>query len=539
MSTLETRLVAAAFLFALALWIRGDRPVFRASFPIGEPVVGVQPVSRPISRFSRAMPIPPVLQPTSTAGGVTMYDLTVQKSATAFFPGTSTETYGYNGSLLGPTIRLRKGERVSVRIENRLTRRTNIHWHGLRIPAAADGPHHDIDPGDSFTSAFSVIQPAATMWYHPHSSDSGFQVFWGLAGYLYVDDEQSDALPIPHDYGVNDFPLIVQDKHFFDGMLSYTMQAPEEATEERILGEQILVNGVINPYLDVPQGTVRLRLLNGSDARRYDFAFEDGRRFFLIGSDGGLLSAPLPVTSVELAPAERAEILVDVSGAAIGTRLTLVSRPFRVEFNEIGPFLAPYFVRVGGEEHPLVSPMSMGNAYPVMELRIASRGRSLAIPDRLVPVESIPEASAQATRVFDMERNDEEQTINGMHFDMDRIDVQVREGATEIWDITNYATDFSHSFHIHGIQFRVLDRSRHGTPLPLPGLETGWKDTVVVHPEERIRVIGRFNDLSGLYMFHCHVLQHENRGMMGTFLVTGDTRPASSSAGAHTHAGVR
>jgi len=122
---------------------------------------------------------------------------------------------------------------------------------------------------------------------------------------------------------------------------------------------------------------------------------------------------------------------------------------------------------------------------------------------------------------------------------MNRIDVQVREGATEIWDITNYATDFSHSFHIHGIQFRVLDRSRHGTPLPLPGLETGWKDTVVVHPEERIRVIGRFNDLSGLYMFHCHVLQHENRGMMGTFLVTGDTRPASSPAGAHAHAGAR
>ncbi len=485
------------------------------------------------------MPVPPVLQPTSRAGDLTTYDLTVQTGTTAFFPGTSTETYGYNGSQLGPTIRLRRGDRVSVRIENHLARRTNIHWHGVRLPADADGPHHDIEPGQSFASTFSVIQPAATLWYHPHASDSGFQVFRGLAGFLYLDDATADSLPIPRDYGVNDFPLLIQDKHFFpDGTLSYLMQGPEEATEERILGERILVNGVINPYLDVPKGTVRLRLLNGSDARRYHFALEDGRTFFLIGSDGGFLSAPAPVTSVELSPAERAEILVDFTGDESGARIKLVSRAFHVEVNEVGPFIPPYFVRVDGRTRLVVSPMNMGNPFPVMELRIAGQGKSLPIPRSLIPVETIPEAEAQTTRVFDMERTGE-QTINGMMFDMHRIDVRVRAGATEIWRITNYAPDFSHSCHIHGIQFRVRDRLSQGARLALPALETGWKDTVLVHPQETVRVIGRFNDLSGLYMFHCHVLQHEDRGMMGTFLVSDGSPSTSPTANDHRHTSGR
>jgi|SRR5579862_3675108 len=535
MHSIEMRLLVAAFVFATAIVVRGDRQPFRATYRLGAPLVGVPPATVPISRFASRMPIPPVLEPSSREGGVTTYDLAVQKGTTAFFPGISTETYGYNAGLLGPTIRLRRGERVSIRIANGLTRQTNIHWHGMRIPADADGPHHDIDPGQTFTSTFSVMQPAATLWYHPHSSDSGFQVFWGLAGYLYVDDDAADALPLPREYGVDDFPLIVQDKHFFSGTLSYTMQAPEEATEERVLGEEILVNGAINPYLDVPQGTVRLRLLNGSDARRYNFALEDGRTFFVIGSDGGLLPAPVPVTNLELAPAERAEILVDFSRDRIGSRLKLISRQFHVESNETGPFITPYIVRVGGEERTLISPVSMGQQYPVMELRVARPGRSLTVPDRLVPVETIPETSAQTTRVFDMEPNGEEQTINGLHFDMNRIDVRVPAGATEIWDIHNSAPDFSHSFHIHGIQFRVLDRTLHGRGVPLPAPETGWKDTVVVHPSERVRVIGRFNDLSGLYMYHCHVLQHENRGMMGTFEVTGAT-PLASNPQEHNHA---
>jgi FtsP/CotA-like multicopper oxidase with cupredoxin domain len=535
MTNWQRRFLAALFALDLAMLVYGDRPLSsRESLPLGEPVVGVPEPSPEISRFSRAMPVPPVLQPTSRAGDITTYDLTARKDKTAFFPGTSTETYGYNGSLLGPTIRLRRGERTSVRIENHLDRRTNIHWHGVRLPAAADGAHHDIEPGGNFTSTFSVIQPAATLWYHPHTADSGFQVYWGLAGFLYLDDETSDGLPIPRDYGVNDFPLLVQDKHFFrDGTLSYTMQGPEEATEERILGEEILVNGVINPYLDLPQGTVRLRLLNGSDARRYNFALEDGRTFFLIGSDGGLLPAPAPVTSVELAPAERAEILVDFTGDAIGTRLKLVSRAFPVLLNEVGPFVSPYLVSVSGRRSLLVSPVSMGNAYPVMELRIANRGTPVAVPDRLVAVDTMAETEAQTTRVFDIERVGEE-TINGLRFDMNRIDVQVPTGATEIWSITNYAPDFSHSFHIHGLQFRVLDRSIRGIGQPLPALEAGWKDTVLAHPGERVRVIARFNDMSGVYMFHCHVILHENRGMMGTFLVTD-----APSADNHGHASAR
>jgi bilirubin oxidase len=360
-------------------------------------------------------------------------------------------------------------------------------------------------------------------------------VFWGLAGFLYVEDPIADALPIPRQYGVDDFPLIVQDRNFqSDGTFAYFMAGPGHAVEARILGKYILVNGVINPYLDVPHGMTRLRLLNGSDARRYRFAFQDGRRFHLIASDGGFLDAPVAVTSVDLAPAERAEILVDFAQDDVGARLKLVSQPFPVARDEHGPFVPPMSININGRMRPVVTATGQGLLFPVMEFRVSSHGASRPVPGTLVPMERIPEREAHVTRTFDLDRTGED-TINGLKFDMSRIDARVDSSATEVWSATNYDSYFSHSFHVHGVQFNVLDRTRGEQRVELPPLERGWKDTVLVHPDETVRIISRFDGLSGMYMFHCHVILHEDRGMMGTFLVTDGRTPSPERSAIDRH----
>ena len=477
--------------------------------------------------FTKAMPILPILKPTGTTEGVTIYELAARKGTTSFLPGTSDETYGYNGKLLGPTIRLRRGEEVEIRIHNELDggQVTNVHWHGMRrIAASADGPNNDIPPGGNFTSRFTVNQPAATLWYHPHWANTGFQIYKGLAAFLYIEDEHSDTLALPREYGVNDFPVIVQDKSFYpDGRLAY-MTHPDE--EDRMLGDHIFVNGVFNPYLEVPRGMVRLRLLNVSNARRYDFAFEDGRTFHLIASDGGFLPAPAAVTSVSLGGAERVELLVDFSRDAPDARVKLVSRAFETWPNERGPI-----VLVDGR--PELSPNAVGNPFAVMELRVARPGSSAGIPRQLVEPDWPRESAARVTRTFRL--NDTgKPTINGLRLDMKRIDADVKPGATEIWAVINEDENFPHTFHVHGIQARVMDRTIGGMPVPLFPMEAGPKDTVLVRPGETVRLLGHFDELTGLYMFHCHVLEHEDLGMMGTFLVAPPgQRPADPPAHGH------
>jgi blue copper oxidase len=538
-------LTAVFFVLIAAIGVHGDSRPGRTTdmrfAPHGEPVVGVPlPATLHADRFSRPMPVPPVLAPTAIEGGVTVYDLRAQSGTTEFFPGKFTPTLGYNGSLLGPTIRVRRGQPLAVRIEHAIPRAayprpTNIHWHGVRMSADADGPHHDISLGEHFTARFTVEQPAATFWYHPHSGLAGRQVYMGLAGFFLVDDEVSDALPLPRQYGVDDFPMIVQDRQFDrNAGLTYTWREHIEGMAMRVLGDQFLVNGVINPYLDIPQGTVRLRLLNGSDTRRYCFAFEDGRAFNIIASDGGLLPAPVRVDRLELAPAERAEILVDFSHDPIGARPMLISRDFPIADDENGPFLSPYHILVNGKRSPVVSPVSLGRRFPLVQLRVARAGATLPLPDRLASITRIPESAAEATRDFELERTGEN-TINGKLFEPSRIDVRLRPGAIEIWRVTNFDPGFSHTFHLHGMQFQVLDRTIAGKRVDLEPTETGWKDTVIVHPDETVRIINDFSGLSGHYMFHCHMLSHEDLGMMGSFFV-GEETPSDASAPSHAHA---
>ncbi len=250
--------------------------------------------------FDSALRIPPVAEST-IVDGVRVFHLDAQSGMTEFVGQGPTPTLGYNGSYLGPTLIAERGEQVRVDVTNSLATETSVHWHGMHLPAAMDGgPHSPIAPDGTWMPEWTIDQPAATLWYHPHlHGETRAQVDAGLAGMFLVRDADEAKLALPRDYGVDDIPVIVQDRSFSaDGAFAGGLGMQFDG----VLGDTILVNGTPQPYLDVSTERVRLRLLNGSSARMYDFTFADGRSFDLIATDGGLLSAPAPSTSIPLSP---------------------------------------------------------------------------------------------------------------------------------------------------------------------------------------------------------------------------------------------
>jgi len=469
---------------ALGLALLGENIVFVApAFSAGD----YQP-------FTIPLPIPPILENQATAPGSARFSLTAKRGESRLVNEFLTPTMGYNGSYLGPTIRVRNGQRVNLNVQNALDQQTTLHWHGLHVPAEFDGgPRQPIAPGASWQPEFTINQQAATLWYHPHAMGlTGEHVYMGLAGLFYIDDEVADALAIPKTYGVDDFPLIIQDRRFYqDGTLAYVQSMMD--VMHGLVGNILLVNGVEQPVLDVPGGLVRLRLLNGSNSTIYRMGFDDGRRFLQIATDGGFLEQPAGLTEVLLSPGERAEILVDFSRDTIGR----------------GPGL-------------LVDQLP-GGRHEAMRFNVgAAPSTSFALPEKLVSIDRLQEKDAVRTRRFSMETFSRSGplAINGKHMDMNRIDETVKLGTTEIWEITNVSTgmmQMPHSMHLHDVQFQILDRN--GQP-PEPQ-ERGRKDTVLILPGERVRIIARFEDYTGIYMYHCHLLEHEDRGMMGQFEVVG------------------
>jgi FtsP/CotA-like multicopper oxidase with cupredoxin domain len=450
---------------------------------------------RPASnaRFARELAIPP-LAPAHRHGSQVTFDLREHAGVTDFGRGAPTRTWGINGSYLGPTLRARRGDRVTIHVHNQLGEPTTLHWHGMHLPAAMDGgPHQMIDPGTTWSPAWTIDQPAATLWYHPHlDGDTARQVYRGLAGMFILDDPTTDGLALPHRYGVDDLPLIVQDKLFrSDGQLQET---PRGISNVGLLGDTVLVNGTPTPHRTVTTQRVRLRLLNASNARVYDFGFADRRAFALIATDGGLLRAPARLQRIQLAPGERAEIVITLRP---GERVVLRSYPPHLGTG----FLATRFA--GGDD-----------TFDVLQLRAADHlNRSPPVPARLAEIPPLQAASATKERTFVLD----EQTINGLKMDMGRIDQTILLGSTEIWDVTNHSGS-PHSFHVHDVHFQVLDVDGRPPPVELGG----WKDTVYVPPGTVIRLIMRFTDYAdphSPYMFHCHMLRHEDAGMMGQYRV--------------------
>ena len=449
--------------------------------------------------------IPALLEP-RMENGEKVFDLTVQQEDVEILPGTSTTVWSYNGAFPGPTIRAHTGDRVRLNITNNIGEATTIHWHGMELPAAMDGgPHQVIEPGGTWQPYWTITNQAATLWYHPHTmGKTAEQVYKGLAGFFIIDDHNSDSLVLPKEHGVDDIPLVVQDKLFSpDGQMIFRHE--NKVITAGLLGDTILVNGTYAPYVKVPAKLIRLRLLNGSAARRYNFGFSDHRTFYQIASDGGLLEAPVEETRLLLSPGERAEILVDLSSTK--EPIQLMSYSFTDSENAIQNTIQERLA--GGTDE--------GQQFKILELRPRiDIFLSEQIPNVLNTIERLDENDVRETRRFVLEAF----TINGKMMDDERIDEVVRAGDTEIWEVENNSPIY-HSFHIHGVQFLVLDRN--GTEPS--AYEQGWKDTVTVTPQESVRLIIRFQsspDSNLPYMFHCHNLTHEDMGMMGQFIVVND-----------------
>ncbi|MBE1530719.1 multicopper oxidase family protein [Actinomadura algeriensis] len=449
--------------------------------------------------FRNRLRIPPLLRPERTPEGK-VFRLRAGAGESEFLRGKSTPTWGYNGSYLGPTLRARRGDRVAVEVSNGLGETTTTHWHGMRLPAVMDGgPHQPIRPGAAWRPVWTIDQPAATLWYHPHlHGRTAEHMYRGMAGLFVVDDGEDPGLP--SEYGVDDVPIVLQDKRFHeDGSLDSSGIRFQGPSVTGLLGDEILVNGTHDPFLEVTRTRVRLRILNASNARVYDVGFTDDRTFALVGTDAGLLAAPVPLRRIMLSPGERAEIVVPF---AAGERTVLRSRPPRLGAN-------PVYERLAGGD----------DTFDLLQIRAAPRlAESPPLPARLADVPPVPAGPGTRTRSFVMS----DFTLNGRTMDHHRIDQVVETGAVEIWEVTNAGgfpgNGLPHSFHVHEVGYRVLDVNGRRPP---PHLR-GRKDTVFVPPRTTIRLAMRFgphSDPVHPYMYHCHLLAHEDAGMMGQFLV--------------------
>ena len=409
---------------------------------------------------------------------------------------------------------MRRGERVRLHVDNGLDDGATVHWHGFELPAAADGgPHQLIRPGARWSPSFEVRQRASLYWYHSHlHRGTGPQVYAGLAAPIYVRDDEEDALDLPSEYGVDDIPLIVQDRVLDNsGKLLYPQNMHAQMMGVR--GDRLYVNGTQNAVFDARTGQLRLRILNGSNARFYDFSLSGGQTMELIASDGGLLDRPHAVRSLRLAPGERAQILVDLSE---GRPLSLLATS---PDNSMGMMGNGGGMMGGGMMGRRRDDARTDEPFRILDIRPSGSSPRRNLPPQLAALPALDPSLAVRTRrfVLDMGMMGGGMSINGASMDMNVINERVPVGQWEIWEIAN-ASMMAHPFHIHNVQFRVIDRDGHAPP----PLETGFKDTVIVNPREQVRVLLRFEEHSDPdtpYMYHCHILEHEDAGMMGQFVV--------------------
>ncbi len=438
----------------------------------------------------------PLRFPPPFAGGT----MTAEETTANVWPDITTRLWTLGGSWPAPTIRVRRGETFSARLVNRLQDPTIVHWHGLIVPHDMDGhPSNAIDPMGAYDYSFKVDQRAGTYWYHPHPHHlTGEQVYMGMAGFFIVEDDEEAGLGLPD--GEYDLPLLLQDRRL--GGVRDMIYAPIiNDHEDGYLGDTPFVNGTPDPYHEVARGLYRLRILNGSNARIFNIGFADGRTFHLIASDGGLLDRPYQAKNVSISPAERVEILVDFSGDPIGTS---------VEFRSIRTAAGT------GNPPPQGAEMTLLRFDVVREAT-----ETFTVPEALSTVERIDPSLSVRDRTFELQvrhgASEDGHLINGLPYRIERVDWNVPFGDVETWTLWNRSSN-PHPMHIHGTQFQVLDRAGSTA---LPPAELGWKDTVLVLPFQTMRILVRFDRHEGVYLLHCHNLEHEDHGMMANFTIGG------------------
>jgi blue copper oxidase len=410
--------------------------------------------------------LPPLIAATST--------LTASPARIDLGGGTLSNALVYNGVLPGPTFNVTRGATIAATLQNRLAAPTTIHWHGLVVPTLADGqPQEAVAAGADYRYSFTVDQRAALNFYHPHPHMStASQVYSGLAGAFVVRDDEENALGLPS--GAYEVPLVLRDASLdSSGNLVYGGKA------SGFLGKLPLGNGTLSPFLSVDAGVYRFRIVNGATARIFRLVVGNGSPFTLIGNDGGLLGTPVTMTSVDVSPGERVDILADFrtlgAGQAVMLRCALAAWDL-VEFRGTG-----------------------------------AAGPAVTLPAALSTITPLGASAFQRTFSFDgMTR------INGKVFDPSGIDFAVPADRVETWTFTTNG-NAPHPVHVHGASFQVVSRSG-GRARVFPW-ESGWKDTVLLNDGETVSVKIRFAawQAGQRYLIHCHKLEHEDAGMMATF----------------------
>lgn len=490
-------------------------------------------------------PVPEAQPVTGPIGGEASYEINMTEVSQQLHRDLpNTTVWGYNGSYPGPTLETTVGKPITVKWINDLpssghylsvdtcphgpnywrdSSRTVVHLHGGHVPARVDGqPEYDFMPGEFDEYVYpNFNQLPATLWYHDHSLGiTRLNVYMGLAAYYLL---RPDCAVTPNDPECNgslpgkefEVPAVIQDRSFNeDGSLSY----PTTIVGGGFFGDKVLVNGKVWPFLNVMQGKYRFRLINGSQARTYTLRLENLADptqvipFTLIGTDGGLISAPINLNTIHTVPAERFDVVIDFAGFAAGTEIVLRN-------DETTLPLLPNVMKF----------IVMGQT-----------GHTTPLPAALTPVDPIPENQAVQTRWFNLKKVGEQcagsewliesldgpdpatANVIGEHWD-DISEFPVKE-QIEIWEFIN-ESDMMHPMHVHLVQFQILDRCPLGggqcEPLAPHELNT-WKDTVRVSPGERVRVIMKFEDYVGKFPYHCHLLDHEDHEMMRQFQVTND-----------------
>ncbi len=430
--------------------------------------------------------------------------------------GNQTVTGGINGKFWGPTLLMNKGDIVHMTVNNGLNDSTTIHWHGMHLPAVMDGgPHQVIPPGATWQPYWEVKNQASTLWYHPHMDEmSQEQITKGIGGFIIVRDAEEAALNLPRKYGVDDIPIVITDRdintqHQFS-IVPY--------------GDSIMANMTLRAQYNVPAQFVRLRLLNGAIETSYNLGFSDNRSFYVIGTDGGLLDAPVLINGATprflLSAGERVEILVDLSGQS-------GSSVFLKAYNQsLGNFIP------GGESFPngpFASFLGHTN-YNIVKLNIGSATANAvtAVPAALVTNVYPLEQDAAYTRTITLSDSTGVTSVpilgpnafilGHQIFNMNTINHTIPLDQTEIWELKSTSV-FAHPFHIHDVEFKILTING-ATP---PTQQQGWKDVILVEGGKTVRFIAKFSDYSDAlhpFMYHCHIALHEDEGMMGQFVVT-------------------
>lgn len=466
---------------------------------------------------SRLLPLIPM---TDLTGGIDgRIALALAPATHDFGNGAASATFGINNSYLGPVLRVKQGQTLPFDVTNGIDDVSTIHWHGLHIPGEVDGgPHQEIEPGQTWSPDVPIVQHASMNWFHSHThGKTAQQTYKGLAGVMLIEDDASLSADLPKTYGVDDFTLILQDKVFDGaGKMSYTLTG--EVFEDGFIGDTMVVNGAIAPVAQtVPTGLVRLRILNACNARFLTLSMASGP-LNVIASDGGFLASTVQTDTILMSPGERYEVLVDMGSAASNSLMVNLD-------NEGGEGVLGFIGGLfgGGGETTLLT-----------LTRSADKGFSGSMPNSLANLDVPDRSKANTTRSFALDMGDGAEQlaalaaawgnvcgngamgINGQPMNMERIDEEVNIGDTELWRIT--VEDQLHPFHIHGCSFRILSQ-QGATP---PAYAQGWKD--MVHVEEGwSEVLIKFEHRAPTeapYMYHCHILEHEDCGMMGQFTVT-------------------